>query len=139
MRTALRAGLLAALAATACGGDDSSHRPRPDPVVVQAFGGVPLFPGAGISDMTGVGEAARATLHISHPPDSAAAWYRRSLLTRRWTIVSDVRAPDGVITLHATLAGRPLWLIFRGDPGSSGTLVTVIGAVPGAGPDSATR
>jgi hypothetical protein len=137
MNIASRPRLILFLAAAACAGESSSNRSNPDTVAVQAFSGVPLFPGAGISDVSGEGEAARATLHIRHGPDSASAWYRRALLMRDWNIVSDVTTRDSVITLHATRGGHPIWIMFRRDPSTGGTQATVIGAVPNAEPDSA--
>jgi hypothetical protein len=135
MRTLTVLAVLWSLLGAACGGD-------PDPresagAVLRALGGVPLYPRAGISDVSGEGEAARATLHIPVSPDSAAAWYRRTLINRGWTMVSDVTARDSVTTIHATYQGRPIWLLFSRDARSPGSLVTVIGAIPRAEPDSA--
>jgi hypothetical protein len=139
MRTRRLTWLLVATLLAGCAGNGDADA-RPDSLVAQALAGVPLFPGAGISDVAGEGEAAHATLHINRSPDSVAAWYRRSLLARRWTIVSDVRTADSTVALHATDPGRrPIWLLIGRDASGAGTLVTVVGAVPAAAPDSAER
>ena len=139
MRTRHLTGLFVATLLAGCAADGDADS-RSDSLIAQAFAGIPLFPGAGISDIAGEGEAASATLHVNRSPDSVAAWYRRSLLARRWTIVSDVRTPDSTITLHATDPGRrPIWLLISRDAPTAGTLVTVVGAVPAAEPDSVRR
>jgi hypothetical protein len=128
--SAWRITVLVAAGLAGCGGG-GDERGVADSLIVRAFARVPLFPGAGISEVSGEGEAARATLHIRRPADSVAAWYRRALLASDWSIVSDVRTPDGVVTLHATDRNRrPIWLLV-GSQGS-GTVVTVVGAVPAA-------
>jgi hypothetical protein len=121
--------LAAGMAVSACG---SEERPGPDPadsLVFLALSGIPLMPGAQVGDVGGEGGTGTASLHIRRPPDSVATWYRRALIQRRWSIVSDVRTPDGTVTLHATDARqRPIWLLIGSE--GPGTLVRVVGAVP---------
>jgi hypothetical protein len=110
------------------GGDGAGPR---DSIALGALVDVPLYPGAAIGDIGGSGETAQATLTIAGPRDSVAAWYRRQLLGRGWTMVNDARAPDGTITLHATRPdGRPLWVMVGQDAPTAPTTVTVVGAVP---------
>jgi hypothetical protein len=121
--------LAAGMAAAACGTGEPRAREASESVTFQALAGIPLMPGALIGDVSGEGQTGQASLHIRRPPDSVASWYRRALIQRRWTIVSDVRTPDGVVNLHATdPRQRPIWLLIGSE--GAGTVVRVIGVVP---------
>jgi hypothetical protein len=131
MRTPLLAWVLTVTALAGCGpGGDAASTP-PDSLLRKVFAGIPLIPGGAVGNVTGEADAAQATLRVARPPDSVASWYRRELLARSWTIVSDVRSGDGTVTLHATdPANRPIWLLINRDAPGAGALVTVVGAVP---------
>jgi hypothetical protein len=132
--------LLTATLLAGCGGGDDTAGTPPDSLLRQVFAGVPLIPDGVVGNVTGEGTAAQAMVRVPRPPESVATWYRRELLARRWTIVSDARTGDGAVTLHATDPDRrPIWLIIGPDPPGAGTLVTVVGAVPGAGDDTTRR
>lgn len=132
----LLAGVLAvALAAAACDSGPAKPREASESLAFRAFAGVPLMPGALIGDVRGEGQAAQASLHLRYPTDSVATWYRRALLQRHWTIVNDMRTSGGVINLHARDSNhRSIWLLISSE--GSGTVVTVVGAVPEAGKDT---
>jgi hypothetical protein len=131
MRTPLLAWVLAATALAGCGTGGDAANPPPDSLLRKVFAGIPLMPGGAVGNVTGEGDAAQAMLRAARPPDSVATWYRRELLARGWTIVSDARGRDGTVTLHATdPGGRPIWLLISRDAPGAGTLMTVVGAVP---------
>lgn len=116
---------------TACGGEArSTAGAGADSVNLATLKGIPLMPGATLSGLTGGADAAEVTVRMALGPDSVAAWYRRTFVARGWTLVGDVRAPDGGIALHARDAsGRPAWLMIAADASGRGTVMTVVGAV----------
>ncbi len=74
-------------------------------------------------------DAAQVTMTSPDSVAKVADWFRRSLATNGWTLLSDVTTADGSTTMSASQGKRPLWITFRRNEGAPGTTYTVIGAV----------
>ena len=58
-----------------------------------------------------------------------AAYYRVVLSRGVWSLVGDTRTADGSIALYAERDGPPLWVTIRPDSASSGSVLSLGGAV----------
>lgn len=90
---------------------------------------LPLPPLASVVSRAGSEDALQITFRSSLPPDSMAAYYRRVLTSGVWSLVGDTRTADGSIALYAEREGPPLWVTIRKDSTSSGTILSIGGAV----------
>jgi hypothetical protein len=123
---------------TACGSEPpgsspAAGQPAPDSTVLLAFRGVPFMFGAKFIGTTHSGDVAETKLLIDASPDSVANFYRVGLLRRGWSIANDARAADGGITILARSADRrSVWLMIARDSAGRGTILSVVGARPGA-------
>jgi hypothetical protein len=127
--------VLALLAACGSEPPGSSSATPPDSTALLAFRDVPFMFGARFIGTTHSGDVAETKLLVAVTPDSVANFYRAGLLRRRWAIASDVRAPDGSITILARSADRrSVWLVIAPDSAGRGTILSVVGRRPA--PDS---
>jgi hypothetical protein len=117
----------------------SSCKDKPPelPQVSETMPDIPLPPRSSVVSRAGSEDALQITFQSSLPPDSLVAHYRRVLTSGEWTLVGDTRTADGAVALYAERAGPPLWVTIRKDSTSSGTLLTLGGAVVPSHPDSA--
>jgi hypothetical protein len=102
--------------------------PEP-PRLSEVMPGLPLPPLASVVSRAGSEDALQITFRSSLPPDSMAAYYRRVLTGGVWSLVGDTRTADGSIALYAERDGPPLWVTIRKDSTSSGSILSLGGAV----------
>ena len=110
--------------------------PEP-PQLSEAMPDLPLPPAASVLSRAGSEDALQITFFSVLPPDSIAAYYRRILTSGVWSLVGDTRTADGSIALYAEREGPPLWVTIRKDSASTGTVLTLGGAVVKSASDSA--
>jgi hypothetical protein len=122
-------GLLALLLA-ACS-PDPSHEVAS---VSKAMPNLPLPPQAEVVSRAGSPTALQITFRSAVPPDGVLAYYRGVLSTGGWSLESDTPDASGASALYAVKDGHPLWVRIRRNPGASGSLVEVSGAVVEAAP-----
>ena len=123
----LRSITILALSATLLAGC-RDKAPEPPPLS-EVMPGLPLPPLASVVSRAGSEDALQITFRSSLPPDSMAAYYRRVLTSGVWSLVGDTRTADGSIALYAERDGPPLWVTIRKDSTSSGTIMSLGGAV----------
>jgi hypothetical protein len=119
-----RLTLLLALASLACG--------RPEPKLAklsEALPDLPLPPEATVTDRSAGPDALKLTFTSTVPPDQMAEFYRGTLSSGVWRLVSDIKMAGGAIALYAEREGPPLWVTIRKTPGASGSTVELAGAV----------
>ena len=90
---------------------------------------LPLPPLATVIGRSGGPDALQITFRSTLPPDQIATFYRETFNSGEWTLANDATSPDGTVSLYAERQGRPLWVTIMKDPNSSGTLLTVGGAL----------
>jgi hypothetical protein len=90
---------------------------------------LPLPPLSSVVSRAGSEDALQITFRSSLPPDSMAAYYRGVLSSGAWSLVGDTRTADGSIALYAERDGPPLWVSIRKDSTSSGSILSLGGAV----------
>ena len=90
---------------------------------------LPLPPSATVLNRSGGPDALQITFRSSFSPDSMAGYYRHVLTNGEWHLVNDDRSSDGTVSLYAERNGPPLWVTIKKDPNSSGSLLTLGGAV----------
>ena len=110
--------------------------PEPPPLS-EAIPNLPLPPLATVVSRAGSEDALQITFKTPLPPDSIVAYYRGVLSSGGWSLVGDTRTADGSIALYAEQDGPPLWVTIRKDSASSGTVLSIGGAVVRARADSA--
>ncbi len=101
----------------------------PTPSMSQAMPHLPLPPAATVVSHSGGPDALQFVFKSAYPPDSLAAYYRIVLTTGEWNLVNDDRSADGTVSLYAERNGPPLWVTIKKDPDTSGSLLTLGGAV----------
>jgi hypothetical protein len=120
------AALVLGLGLAACGDSE----PPPEMPATNVMRGVWVFPLSVLTSYSGTSDALQTTWTSGYPPDTVAAWYRRTLVQRGWEIVGDTRSADGNVTLHAQRDGPPLWIIIGPRTSAPGTMYRMIGAEP---------
>ena len=134
MRILRQVSALAASLALLSGCRDKAPEPPP---LSEVMPNLPLPPLATVVSRAGSEDALQITFRSTLPPDSIAAYYRNVLTRGVWSLVGDTRTADGSIALYAERDGPPLWITIRKDSASSGTVLSIGGAVVRAQPDSA--
>jgi hypothetical protein len=134
MRILRGISILAATAALFSGCRDKVPDPPP---LSEALPNLPLPPLATVISRAGSEDALQITFRSTLPPDSITAYYRRVLSSGVWTLVGDTRTADGSTALYAEQDGPPLWVTIRKDSTSSGTVLSIGGAVVRPRTDSA--
>ena len=133
MRILRNISLLATSAVLLAGCRDKAPEPPP---LSEAMPNLPLPPLATVVSRAGSEDALQITFRSLLPPDSMAAYYRGVLTTGTWSLVGDTKTADGSITLYAERDGPPLWVTIRKDSTSTGSLLSLGGAVIRSNPDS---
>jgi hypothetical protein len=134
MRILRNITVLAAVSGFLAGCRDKAPEP---PRLSEAMPNLPLPPLATVVSRAGSEDALQITFRSTLPPDSMAAYYRRVLTSGVWSLVGDTRAGDGSIALYAERNGPPLWVTIRKDSASTGSILSLGGAVTRPNPDSA--
>jgi len=107
---------------------------RPDPShevagVSRAMPNLPLPPQAEVVSRAGSPNALQITFRSSVAPDAMLTYYRTILSRGGWSLESDTPDAAGASALYALNNGHPLWVRIRRNPGASGSIVEVAGAV----------
>ena len=120
-----RLGWFALLSAVqlACGGKET-----PPAASAELLAGIPVMPGARAMSTAAGSDAVQEGYLAARPADSVASWYRQWFLKDGWKITGDLRAANGMVTLHAEKGARPLWLIIQPAADGLGSRFSVIGA-----------
>ena len=95
----------------------------------EAMPDLPLPPMASVVSRAGSEDALQITFRSSLSPDSMANYYRAVLTSGVWSLVGDTRTADGSVALYAERNGPPLWVTIRKDSTSSGSILSIGGAV----------
>ena len=90
---------------------------------------LPLPPEAEFVSRAGSADALQITLFTPRGPASVTDYYRDVLSKQTWRLVSDVKGPDGTVTLYAEQDGRPMWVRIWPTSDKAGTMVELAGAV----------
>lgn len=117
---------LVCLILVACGSEPRGPKP---PSLGDAFSHLPLPPEPELVSQTGSADALQLTLRSSANFAEVTEYYRNTLSTGNWRLVSDTRSADGSVALYAEQNGPPMWVRIwqAGDRG--GTMVQLTGAV----------
>lgn len=122
--------LVVLCASVAACGDGEKGEDVPETPPVEALAGTPIFPFAQQRSQGASAQAIeRSYLARAFPPDTVADWYRRTIDSLGWTIVGDVKTPDGAVTIHAERQGPPFWVMIRPNPNGEGTVFSLLGAI----------
>ena len=119
-----RFALLLALASLACGQPERKTAKLSD-----ALPDLPLPPEASVIGRSASADALKLTFSSSLTPDQMAEFYRGTLSSGVWRLVSDTKTADGAIALYAEREGPPMWVTIRKAPGAAGSTVELAGAV----------
>ena len=114
---------LAVLLVAAC-----SEPRKQEASVLDVMPNIPVPPASQIIGREGGEEAVKIRFRSAMDADSVASYYRGLLGQRPWRLVSDVKSPDGTITLYAEQDGPPLWVSIRRASGSAGSFIDLAGA-----------
>ncbi len=130
MATLCRVGvvLLSCSAAFACGSDVGTGRGDGEPPA-GLLRDAPLFPFSRPTTVAGTSESLEQSYTSLLPADTVASWYRRALDDRGWEILSDSKAPNGMVTILAQKSGGPLWVMIAPTT-EGGTVYKVVAAAP---------
>jgi hypothetical protein len=109
----------------ACG-SESSHPKTLD--LGAAFPNLPLPPQPELISQTGGADALQLTLHTPSDVDRIVEYYRSTLSSGNWRLVSDIKNPDGSVALYAEQDGPPMWARIWKPKGQAGTMVQLTGA-----------
>jgi hypothetical protein len=113
----------------ACG---SEPKPTKEPTVAQVFPTLPLPPRPQLVSRSGSADGLQITMRSGADIATVSGFYRSSLSSGNWRLVSDVKSPDSSIALYAEQnGGPPLWVrIWKAGEGN-GTMVQLTGVVLG--------
>lgn len=110
----------------ACGSEPRGPKP---PSLGAAFSHLPLPPEPELVSQTGGADALQLTLHSSASLDMVADYYRKTLSSGNWRLVSDTKTGDGSVVLYAEHNGPPMWVRIWKPEDQGGTMVQLTGAV----------
>ena len=118
--------LILTLALAAC------SEPKKQVDISEAIPNLPLPPAGDLISKEGGEDALKLRFRSTDSPAAVADYYRNVLSRPPWSLVSDVTAPDGVISFYAEQAGPSLWVTVRKADGAAGSFVDIAGAKPGS-------
>ena len=110
----------------ACGSESSQPKP---PSMHRVLPNLPLPPEAEFVSRAGSDDALQITLFTPRQPASVIDYYRDVLSKQKWRLVSDLKSPDGTVTLYAEQDGPPMWVRIWPTSDKAGTMVELSGAV----------
>lgn len=110
----------------ACGSEPRDPKP---PTLEAAFSHLPLPPEPELVSQAGSADALQLTLHSSGDFAEVTEYYRKTLSTGNWRLVSDTKSADGAIVLYAEQNGPPMWVRIWKPEDRRGTMVQLTGAV----------
>jgi hypothetical protein len=116
--------LALALVAASCR-DEPPRIPR----IQEALPHMPLPPNPGFVSKYGSADALQIVVRTPLTPQQALAFYRDTLGKAPWRLISDQAIPDSGWALYAERDGPPLWVTIRPEEGSTGSVVSLSGAV----------
>jgi hypothetical protein len=119
----------ACLLVFACGSESRPPEKVADPFAV--FTSLPLPPDAKFVSRAGSADALQITMFSPSNADTVVSYYRGTLSTGRWRLVSDQKKPDGKVVLYAEQDGPPLWVSVWPTTDGAGTMVQLVGAALG--------
>jgi hypothetical protein len=120
--------IVACLVLLACGSEPRGPKP---PSLGEAFSHLPLPPQPELVSQTGSADALQLTLHSPANLDVVADYYRNTLSTGAWRLVSDTKTADGSVVMYAEQNGPPMWVRIWKSENRPGTMVQLTGAVVG--------
>jgi hypothetical protein len=97
--------------------------------VYDVFPTLPMPPAASVVSREGSPDALKLTLRSRVKAAKVEAYYRQTLTTNGWRLVSDARDAEGAVVLLAQQNGPPLWVRIQSTKDSVGTMVELAGAV----------
>jgi len=113
----------------ACG---SEPKPTKEPTLAQVFPTLPLPPRPQLVSRSGSADGLQITMRSGADIATVAGFYRSSLSSGNWRLVSDVKNPDGSIALYAEQnGGPPLWVRIWAPGDTNATMVQLTGVVLG--------
>jgi hypothetical protein len=116
----------ACLVALACGSEPRNPKP---PTLEAAFSHLPLPPEPELVSQVGSADALQLTLRSSANFPDVTDYYRNTLSTGNWRLVSDTKSADGSVVLYAEQNGPPMWVRIWKPGDRAGTMVQLTGAV----------
>src|SRR5689334_1769002 len=112
-----------------CGSEPKATK---EPSVAQVFPTLPLPPHPQLVSRSGSADGLQITMRSGADIAAVAGFYRSSLSSGNWRLVSDVTNPDGSIALYAEQnGGPPLWVRIWAPGDTNGTMVQLTGVVLG--------
>jgi hypothetical protein len=120
--------IVACLVLLGCGSEPRAPKP---PGLGEAFSNLPLPPQPELVSQTGSADALQLTLHSPANPDVVTGYYRNTLSTGAWRLVSDMKTADGSVVMYAEHDGPPMWVRIWKSENRTGTMVQLTGAVVG--------
>ena len=112
-----------------CGSEPKATK---EPSVAQVFPTLPLPPHPQLVSRSGSADGLQITMRSGADIATVAGFYRGSLSSGNWRLVSDVKNPDGSIALYAEQnGGPPLWVRIWAPGDTNGTMVQLTGVVLG--------
>lgn len=112
-----------------CGSEPKSTK---EPTVAQVFPTLPLPPHPQLVSRSGSADGLQITMRSGADISTVAGFYRSSLSSGNWRLVSDVKNPDGSIALYAEQnGGPPLWVRIWAPGDTNATMVQLTGVVLG--------
>lgn len=125
-------GVVCALV-VACGSETRAPQP---PDASKVFPNLPLPPDAQLISRAGGEDALQLRLLSPSRTEQVTDYYRSMLSSGDWRLISDVKNPDGSVTLYAEQDGPPLWVRIWPTSDAAGTMVELSGAVVARPADS---
>ena len=108
---------------------ESEPPPPTPPAFGKAFSHLPLPPNPQILSRAGGADALQLTVYSPSETARVTDYYRSTLSTGNWRLVSDIKSPDGSTALYAEHDGPPLWVRIWKANDRPGTMVQLTGAV----------
>lgn len=116
---------VAAVILAACGSESRSPKL---PNAGEVFPSLPLPPQPEFIARSGSADALQITLFSPTQTPKVTDYYRRTLGSGGWRLISDAKNPDGSVVFYAEQKGMPLWVRIWSTSDSAGTMIEMSGA-----------